>query len=94
MTKPITGVAILMLQDRGQAQGRRSRLEIPGRVCQSEPPSGKPANLTLTQILTHTSGLGEAAGPAAQQARTLAESRLYTHATKGGLHRLRPLEWP
>jgi CubicO group peptidase (beta-lactamase class C family) len=36
-------------------------------------PSGKPANLTLTQILTHTSGLGEASGPAAQAAKTLAE---------------------
>ena len=36
-------------------------------------PSGKPANLTIVQILTHTSGLGEAGGPAAQQARTLAD---------------------
>ena len=36
-------------------------------------PSGKPANLTITQILTHTSGLGEATGPAAQQAKTLAD---------------------
>src|SRR6185295_299645 len=36
-------------------------------------PSGKPANLTITQILTHTSGLGEAGGPAAQRAKTLAD---------------------
>ena len=36
-------------------------------------PSGKPANLTITQILTHTSGLGEASGPAAQKAKTLAD---------------------
>src|SRR5205814_1398284 len=36
-------------------------------------PSGKPANLTITQILTHTSGLGEAPGPAAMQARTLTD---------------------
>jgi CubicO group peptidase (beta-lactamase class C family) len=35
-------------------------------------PSGKPANLTLSQILTHTSGLGEATGPCAE-ARTLAD---------------------
>ncbi len=36
-------------------------------------PSGKPANLTIAQILTHTSGLGEAGGPAAKDAKTLAD---------------------
>jgi CubicO group peptidase (beta-lactamase class C family) len=36
-------------------------------------PSGKPANLTITQILTHTSGLGEASGEASQKAKTLAD---------------------
>ena len=73
MTKPITGTAILMLQDEG-------KLNVADRVAKYLPefanlktPSGKPANLTLTQILTHTSGLGEATGPAAQQARTLAD---------------------
>ena len=73
MTKPITGVAILMLQDEG-------RLNVTDRVAKHIPelanlktPSGKPANLTITQILTHTSGLGEASGEAARNARTLAE---------------------
>ena len=36
-------------------------------------PSGKPANLTITQILTHTSGLGEAPDEQAGNARTLAD---------------------
>jgi CubicO group peptidase (beta-lactamase class C family) len=73
MTKPVTGVAILMLQDEG-------KLKVTDPVSQYLPefgglktPSGKPANLTIAQILTHTSGLGEATGPAAQQARTLAD---------------------
>jgi CubicO group peptidase (beta-lactamase class C family) len=73
MTKPITGVAVLMLQDEG-------RLSIADPVAKYVPefaglktPSGRPANLTITQLLTHTSGLGEASGPAAQAARTLAE---------------------
>jgi CubicO group peptidase (beta-lactamase class C family) len=73
MTKPVTGVAILMLQDEG-------KLKVTDRVAQYLPefaglktPSGKPADLTITQILTHTSGLGEATGPAAQQAKTLAD---------------------
>jgi CubicO group peptidase (beta-lactamase class C family) len=73
MTKPITATAILMLQDEG-------KLSVADPVAKYIPgfenlktPSGKPANLTITQILTHTSGLGEAAGPEAQRARTLAD---------------------
>ena len=73
MTKPITGTAILMLQDDG-------KLNVGDPVAKYLPefdglktPSGKPANLTIRQLLTHTSGLGEASGPAAQQAKTLAD---------------------
>jgi CubicO group peptidase (beta-lactamase class C family) len=73
MTKPVTGVAVLMLQDEG-------RLKVSDPVAKHLPefaalktPSGKPANLTIAQILTHTSGLGEATGPAAAQAKTLAD---------------------
>jgi CubicO group peptidase (beta-lactamase class C family) len=73
MTKPVTGAAIMMLQDEG-------KLNIADPVSKHLPefaalktPSGKPANLTITQILTHTSGLGEANGPKAQEARTLAD---------------------
>src|SRR5690349_18307152 len=73
MTKPITGTAILMLQD-------EEKLSVSDPVAKYLPefaglktPSGKPANLTIRQLLTHTSGLGEASGPAAQQAKTLAD---------------------
>lgn len=73
MTKPLTGVAILMLQDEG-------RLKVSDPVAKYLPafealrtPSGQPANLTIAHLLTHTSGLGEASGPEAQQARTLAD---------------------
>lgn len=73
MTKPVTGVAILMLQDEG-------RLKVSDPVAKHLPafahlktPSGKPANLTITQLLTHTSGLGEAEQSAARAARTLAD---------------------
>lgn len=73
MTKPVTAVAILMLQDEG-------KLKVSDPVSKYLPefgglktPSGKPANLTITQILTHTSGLGETGGTAAQKARTLAD---------------------
>lgn len=73
MTKPVTGAAILMLQDEG-------RLNIADPVAKFIPefaalktPSGNPANLTITHILTHTSGLGEANGPKAAEARSLAD---------------------
>jgi CubicO group peptidase (beta-lactamase class C family) len=73
MTKPVTGVAILMLQDEGKlAVGDPVAKYLP-EFNSLKTPSGKPANLTLVQVLTHTSGLGEAGGPAAQQARTLAD---------------------
>jgi len=73
MTKPITGAAILMLQDEGKLNVADPVAKYLPEFASLKTPSGKPANLTLTQILTHTSGLGEAGGPAAQQARTLAD---------------------
>jgi CubicO group peptidase (beta-lactamase class C family) len=73
MTKPITGAAILMLQDEGKLNVADPVARYLPEFAALKSPSGKPANLTLTQILTHTSGLGEASGPAAQQARTLAD---------------------
>ncbi len=73
MSKPITGVAILMLHDQG-------KLNVNDRVAKYLPefahlktPSGQPANLTISQILTHTSGLGEATTEQTRAARTLAD---------------------
>lgn len=73
MTKPVTGVAILMLEDEG-------KLEVTDPVAKYIPefaglktPSGRPANLTIAQLMTHTSGLGEGDGKAVARARTLAE---------------------
>lgn len=73
MTKPVTGVAVLMLQDEGKLKVSDPVAKYLPEFANLKTPSGKPANLTITQILTHTSGLGEATGPAAQQAKTLAD---------------------
>jgi CubicO group peptidase (beta-lactamase class C family) len=73
MTKPVTGVAVLMLQDEGKLKVTDPVSKYLPGFADLKTPSGKPANLTLTQILTHTSGLGEASGPAAQRAKTLAD---------------------
>jgi CubicO group peptidase (beta-lactamase class C family) len=73
MTKPITGTAILMLQDEGKLKVADPVAKYLPEFANLKTPSGKPANLTITQILTHTSGLGEASGPKAQEAKTLAD---------------------
>ncbi len=73
MTKPLTAVAVLMLQDEG-------KLNVTNRIADYLPefgplktPSGKPANLTLAQALTHTSGLGEGDPAVLRKAHTLAD---------------------
>ena len=73
MTKPITGTAVLMLRDEG-------RLKVSDPVAKYLPefaglktPAGKPANLTIAQLMTHTSGLGEAGAEDAKKAHTLAD---------------------
>jgi CubicO group peptidase (beta-lactamase class C family) len=73
MTKPVTAAAILMLQDEGKLKVTDPVSKYIPDFASLKSPSGKPANLTIKQILTHTSGLGEAAGPEAQRAKTLAD---------------------
>lgn len=73
MTKPVTGAAVLMLQDEGKLNVADPVAKYLPEFANLKTPSGRPANLTIKQILTHTSGLGEAAAAAAGQARTLAD---------------------
>src|SRR2546428_1473897 len=73
MTKPVTGAAVLMLQDEGKLNVADPVAKYLPGFADLKTPSGKAANLTITQILTHTSGLGEADGAAAQKAKTLAD---------------------
>jgi CubicO group peptidase (beta-lactamase class C family) len=73
MTKPVTATAVLMLQDEGKLNVHDPVAKYLPEFANLKTPSGQPANLTLVQILTHTSGLGEAGGPAARDAKTLAD---------------------
>ena len=73
MTKPVTGAAILMLQDEGRLSVNDPVAKYIPEFANLKTPFGKPANVTISQILTHTSGLGEAGGDAARQAKTLAD---------------------
>ena len=73
MTKPVTATAILMLQDEGKLSVKDPVAKYIPAFANLRTPSGRPASLTIAQILTHTSGLGEADGNAARQAHTLAD---------------------
>lgn len=73
MTKPVAGAAILMLQDEG-------KLHVTDPISKHLPafaglktPTGQPAEITLAQALTHTSGLGEGDAVGARNASTLAD---------------------
>ncbi|NBW97162.1 MAG: class A beta-lactamase-related serine hydrolase [Planctomycetia bacterium] len=73
MTKPVTGAAVAMLIDEG-AIGIDDPVDryIP-EFHSLVTPAGRPARITVRQILTHTSGLGEAASRATLEARELAD---------------------
>jgi CubicO group peptidase (beta-lactamase class C family) len=73
MSKPITGAAIMMLQEEG-------KLAIDDPVGKYIPElgglktaDGKPGNLTLRHLLTHTSGMAEATTEESLAAKTLAD---------------------
>jgi CubicO group peptidase (beta-lactamase class C family) len=73
MSKPVTGVAVLMLHDQGKLNVNDPVAKYVPEFANLKTPSGKPANLTIAQILTHTSGLGEATPEQTRAARTLAD---------------------
>jgi CubicO group peptidase (beta-lactamase class C family) len=73
MTKPVTAVALLMLQDEGRLNVTDPVSKFIPEFAALKTPSGQPANLTVAQLMTHTSGLGEADRAASAQARTLAD---------------------
>ncbi len=73
MTKPVTAVAVLMLQDEGKLNVTDPVAKYIPAFAGLKTPSGKPANLIIAQILTHTSGLGEAPAAGARNTRTLAD---------------------
>jgi len=60
MSKPITATAVLMLQDDGKLNVSDPVAKYIPAFADLKTPSGKAANLTIAQLLTHTSGLGEA----------------------------------
>jgi CubicO group peptidase (beta-lactamase class C family) len=73
MTKPITGTAILMLQEEGKLSVDDPVGKYVPELAGLKTPSGKPANLTLKHLMTHTSGLPEATPEESRAAKKLAD---------------------
>jgi CubicO group peptidase (beta-lactamase class C family) len=73
MTKPVTSVAILMLQDDGKLSVSDPVAKYIPEFASLMTPAGKPANLTIAQLLNHTSGLADPRPAATRSAKTLSE---------------------
>jgi CubicO group peptidase (beta-lactamase class C family) len=73
MTKPLTGTSILMLQEEGKLNIEDPVAKYIPEFANIKTPSGKPANLTLRHLLTHTSGLAEATSEQQKAAHTLSD---------------------
>ena len=71
MTKPFTAVSILMLQDEGKLKVSDPVEKFLPEFAALKTPTGRPAHITIQQILTHTSGLGEGESAALRNAHTL-----------------------
>ena len=71
MTKPLTAVSILMLQDEGKLKVSDPVEKFIPEFAALKTPTGQPAHITIEQMLTHTSGLGEGDTAAIKSAHTL-----------------------
>ena len=71
MTKPLTAVSILMLQDEGKLNVTDPVEKFIPEFAALKTPAGLPAHITIEQVLTHTSGLGEGDTNAIKTAHTL-----------------------
>ncbi|MEZ5404311.1 MAG: serine hydrolase domain-containing protein [Bryobacteraceae bacterium] len=73
MTKPITGAAILMLEEDGKLSTDDPVSKFIPEFANLKTPSGRPANVTLKHLMTHSSGLAEANAAESAAAKTLAD---------------------
>lgn len=73
MTKPVTGVAMMMLVDEGKLAIDDPVAKYLPEFANLKKPDGSPANLTVRQLMTHTSGLAEVTPEVGRAATKLAD---------------------
>jgi CubicO group peptidase (beta-lactamase class C family) len=77
MTKPVTGSAVMMMQDEGKLQVDDLVEKYIPEFANLKTAEGEPAKLTIRHLLTHTSGLAEMPRQGARPVKTLAEAIPY-----------------
>jgi CubicO group peptidase (beta-lactamase class C family) len=73
MTKPITGAAVLMMQEAGKLSVDDPVSKHLPEFKQLKDKQGQPVEVTIRHLLTHTSGMGEINNEQAKSAKTLAD---------------------
>ena len=73
MTKPITASVVMMLQEEGKLSVDEPVAKYIPEFADVKTPDGRPGNLTLRHLLTHTSGLSEVSADEGRNAHSLAE---------------------
>jgi CubicO group peptidase (beta-lactamase class C family) len=73
MSKPVLATLLLMLQDDGLLSVDDPVEKYLPEFKDLKTADGKPAKVTIRQLLTHTSGMGEITGAQARDSRTLAD---------------------
>jgi CubicO group peptidase (beta-lactamase class C family) len=74
MSKPVTAVALMMLVEEGKVGLSDPVSKFIPAFSALKAPDGQPAGITVLQLMTHTSGLGEISGEEAARCRTLEEA--------------------
>jgi CubicO group peptidase (beta-lactamase class C family) len=77
MTKPVTGAAVMMMQDEGKLQVEDLVDKYIPEFANLKTAEGEPAKVTIRHLLTHTSGLAEMSGQGSRPVKTLAEAIPY-----------------
>ena len=73
MTKPVTGAAVMALRDEGKLSVDDPVGKYIPELANLKTKDGKPANVTIRHVLTHTSGMAEATGEESRTAKTLSD---------------------
>lgn len=73
MSKPVTGSAVMMLQDEGKLSVDDPVAMYIPELGQLKLADGAAAHVTLKHMMTHTSGMGEATADESAAAKTLAD---------------------
>ena len=81
MSKPVTGSAVMMLQDEGKLSVDDPVAKYIPELGQLKLADGAAAHVTLKHMMTHTSGMGEATADESAAAKTLADL-IPAYATK------------